>query len=72
MIYKKLDIGKKLRKARMELKLTQEDLALRINKKRSFISRIENNGTNINLKTIQEIVEKGLNGRIKFEIETNI
>jgi ribosome-binding protein aMBF1 (putative translation factor) len=51
-----LKIGLLLRKAREERKLTQEQLANIINKKRSYISRIENNGSNLTLKTLFEIV----------------
>ena len=38
-------------------------------KKREYISRIENNGSNLTLKTLYEIVEKGLGGKVKIQIE---
>jgi len=62
-------IGLLLRKAREERHLTQEELANIINKKRTYISRVENDGSNITLKTLFEIVEKGLGGKLKISIE---
>ena len=42
--------------------MTQEELAKKIDKKRSFISKVENDGSNITLTTLFDIVEKGLGG----------
>ena len=61
-----LRIGLKLRTAREQQKLTQNELAQRINKKRTFISKVENDGENITLKTLYEIVELGLGGKLKI------
>jgi len=60
-----------LKKVREEKKLTQLQLAEIIQKKREFISRIENNSSNLTLKTLFEIVEKGLGGRVNIQIEIN-
>ena len=62
-------IGLRLKKAREEQQLTQQELAERIDKKREYISRLEGNGSNMTLKTLFEIVEKGLGGRVKILIE---
>lgn len=62
-------IGLRLKKAREEKHLTQAQLAERIEKKREYISRIENNGSNLTLKTLYDIVEKGFGGKVKIEIE---
>lgn len=62
-------IGLQLKKAREEKQLTQAQLAERIEKKREYISRIENNGSNLTLKTLYDIVEKGFGGKVKIEIE---
>lgn len=64
-----LKIGLLLRKAREEKKLTQEQLANIINKKRPYISRVENDGSNMTLKTLYDIVEKGLGGKVSISIE---
>jgi DNA-binding XRE family transcriptional regulator len=62
-------IGLKLKKAREEKHLTQTELGELVDKKREYISRIENNGSNLTLKTLYDIVEKGLGGKVKIEIE---
>ena len=62
-------IGLQLKKAREEKHLTQSELGGIIDKKREFISRIENNGSNLTLKTLYDIVEKGLGGKVKIQIE---
>lgn len=63
-----LRIGFKIRNAREKKKMTQTELAERIDKKRTFISKIENDGENITLKTLFDIVERGLGGRLKIEV----
>ena len=62
-------IGVVLRKAREERHLTQRELGEIINKKRTFISRVENDGSNITLKTLYDIVEKGLGGKVSISID---
>lgn len=64
-----LSIGLMIREARERSKLTQSELGERINKKRTFISRIENDGSNVTLKTLRTIVEKGLNGKVTISID---
>lgn len=62
-------IGLLLKKAREEKHLTQEQLAQRVEKKRTYISRVENDGSNMTLKTLYDIVEKGLGGKVNIQIE---
>jgi len=62
-------IGLLLREAREKRNLTQEQLGQIINKKRTYISRVENDGSNITLKTLFDIVEKGLGGKVQISIE---
>ena len=64
-----LRIGFKIREAREGKKMTQAELAKKINKKRSFISKIENDGENITLKTLFDVVEQGLGGKLKIEVQ---
>lgn len=63
-----LRIGFKIRNAREKKEMTQAQLASRIDKKRSFISKVENDGENITLKTLFDIVERGLGGKLKIEV----
>lgn len=62
-------IGLLLRKAREDKHLTQSQLAELVDKKRTYISRVENDGSNLTLKTLFDIVEKGLGGKVKISIE---
>lgn len=62
-------IGLMLRKAREDKKLTQEQLAQIIDKKRTYISRVENDGSNLTLRTLFDIVEKGLGGKVNISID---
>lgn len=68
--FQSFNIGLLLKKAREEKHLTQEQLAELVDKKRTFISRLENDGSNMTLKTLFEIVEKGLGGKVKISIQT--
>ena len=63
-----LMIGYQIRNGRVKLDMTQEDLAERIGKKREFISRIENDGSNLTIKTLRDIVEVGLGGTLRIEV----
>jgi DNA-binding XRE family transcriptional regulator len=56
--FESFKIGLLLKKAREEKSLTQDQLADLVDKKRTYISRIENDGSNITLKTLFDIVEK--------------
>ena len=67
--FESFKIGLLLRKAREEKKLTQAQLGVLVDKKRTYISRVENNGSNLTLKTLYDIVEKGLGGKVKISIE---
>ena len=62
-------IGLLLKKARESRHMTQEELGQLIDKKRTYISRVENNGSNITLSTLYDIVEKGLGGKVNISID---
>jgi len=67
--FESFKIGLLLRNAREEKNLTQEQLGHLVDKKRTYISRVENNGSNLTLKTLYEIVEKGLGGKVTISID---
>jgi DNA-binding XRE family transcriptional regulator len=67
--FESFKIGVLLRKAREDKHLTQSELANLVDRKREYISRIENNGSNLTLKTLFDIVEKGLGGKVNISIE---
>jgi DNA-binding XRE family transcriptional regulator len=62
-------IGLLLKKARESRHMTQEELGQLIDKKRTYISRVENDGSNITLSTLYDIVEKGLGGKVRISID---
>ena len=64
-----LRIGLQIRNARESKSMTQAELAERISKKRTFISKVENDSGNITLKTLFDIVEKGLGGRLIVDVQ---
>jgi len=62
------NIGKMLKEAREKSNLTQEQLAEKVGKKRSYISKIEREeSNNIKINTLAEIVEKGFGKILKIE-----
>lgn len=67
--FESFKIGLLLKKAREYKHLTQDQLAELVDKKRTYISRVENDGSNLTLKTLYDIVEKGLGGKVKISIE---
>jgi len=67
--FESFKIGLMLRQARESKQMTQEDLASLMNKKRTYISRVENDGSNLTLKTLFDIVEKGLGGKVNISID---
>ena len=58
-----------MKKAREEKELTQQQLGDLIDNKRTYISRVENDGSNLTLKTLYEIVERGLGGKVNISID---
>ncbi len=63
-------IGLLLREAREKQNLTQSQLAELVDKKKTYISRIENNGSFLTLKNLFDIVEKGLGGKVNIHYQT--
>ncbi len=62
-------IGILIRNARKKAGLTQEQLALRSGTSRFYISRLENEKTDIELSTFRKIIEAGLGKNLKVLIE---
>ena len=59
-------IGVLIQEARKKQNLTQEELALRVGTTKNYISRIENNASDIRLTTLMKIIREGLGGKITF------
>lgn len=62
-------IGVLIEDARKKLKMTQEELALKAGTNKSYISRIENDASDIRLSTLMRIINKGLGGRLTFSVK---
>ncbi|MCB6974803.1 MULTISPECIES: helix-turn-helix domain-containing protein [Butyricimonas] len=60
-------IGEQLKAERLKAGMTQEQLAAKIGTKKSYISRIENGHTDIQLSTLFKIFQ-GLGRKISFTI----
>lgn len=61
--------GSLIKSARIKAGLTQEQLAQRSGTSRFYISRLENNRTDVELSTFRKIVEAGLGKHFKLIIE---
>ena len=61
--------GDIVRKARIKAGLTQDELARRAGTTRFYISRFENNKSDIELSTFKRIIESGLGKRLNLEIK---
>lgn len=64
-----LRVGLQIRNAREARKMTQSQLAEKIGKERSFISKVERNGSNLTLSTLYDIVTKGLGGKLDIHVQ---
>ena len=61
-------IGEMVRDERRQANLTQEQLADKIGAKKSFISRIENGHSDIQLSTLYKLFEVGLGKKVQLAI----
>jgi len=61
-------IGEILRDARKEISMTQEELANKTGTRKSFISRIENGHSDIQLSTLYRLVEIGIGKKVNLTI----
>ena len=61
-------IGLMIKQVRKELGLTQEELAKKSGTSKHYISRIENNKSDIELLTLKKIVEAGLGKKLRIQI----
>lgn len=59
-------VGVLLEEARVKLGLTQQELAGKCGTNKAYISRIENDASDIKLPTLIRIVNKGFGGQIRL------
>lgn len=63
-----LSIGNIIKKARKKAGITQEELAKKSGTSKHYISRLENNKSDIELLTLKKIIEAGLGKKLRIEI----
>jgi DNA-binding XRE family transcriptional regulator len=61
-------LGVLIQEMREKQNLTQEQLAAKCGTTKSYISRIENNASDIRLSTLMRIVSEGLGGRLNLSV----
>ncbi len=62
-------LGIMLQQLRKTKGMTQEQLAKKCGTTKNYISRIENNASDIRLSTLMRIIRDGLGGHLKLNVE---
>lgn len=62
-------IGVLIQEARRNQQLTQEELAEKVGTTKNYISRIENDASDIKLSTLLRIIQEGLGGHLKLTFD---
>ncbi len=62
-------LGVMLQELRKEQGMTQEQLAEKCGTTKTYISRIENNASDIRLSTLMRIIREGLGGHLKLHVD---
>ena len=62
-------LGAMLQDLRKEQGLTQGELAEKCGTTKTYISRIENNASDIRLSTLMRIIREGLGGHLKLSVD---
>ena len=62
-------LGIMLQELRKEQGMTQEQLAEKCGTTKTYISRIENDASDIRLSTLMRIIRDGLGGRLRLSVE---
>jgi len=67
--YENFKIGALIHDKRLEMGMTQEQLAEKVGTTKSYISKIENNIKEARISTLQKIIELGFGGRLELSIK---
>ncbi len=62
-------IGVLIQEARKKKHLTQQELAEKVGTTKNYISRIENNASDIRLSTLMRIIREGLGGNLQLSLD---
>ena len=66
---KSLNIGALVRRERKKAGLTQEQLAERVGTNKQYISRLENDKSDVELNTLRKVIEGGLGKKLRVEVD---
>jgi len=67
--YESFKMGALIHDTRLEMGMTQEQLAEKVGTTKSYISKIENNIKEARISTLQKIVELGFGGLLELSIK---
>ena len=67
--YENFKMGALIHDTRIEMGMTQEELAIKVGTSKSYISKIENNIKEARISTLQKIVELGFGGHLELSIK---
>lgn len=67
--FKAFKIGVLIQEARKQRNMTQSELAEKAGTTKNYISRIENDASDIRLTTLMRIVSQGLGGHLTFSLD---
>jgi HTH-type transcriptional regulator/antitoxin HipB len=67
--YEAFKLGVMLQELRKDNKLTQEQLAAKCGTTKNYISRIENDASDIRLSTLMRIIREGFGGQLSFVLK---
>jgi len=62
-------VAELVKESRKKAHLTQEQLANRLNVKRTYISKIERASSDVRISTLRKIIETGLGGKLHISVE---
>lgn len=67
--FESFKIGVLIQEARKQRNMTQSELAEKAGTTKNYISRIENDASDIRLTTLMRIVREGLGGHLKLSLD---
>jgi len=68
--FESFKLGAMLQELRKERGLTQEQLAEKCGTTKTYISRIENDASDIRLSTLMRIIREGLGGHLNISVDS--
>jgi ribosome-binding protein aMBF1 (putative translation factor) len=62
-------IAELVKESRKKARLTQQQLAKKLNVNRTYISKIERASSDVRISTLKKIIETGLGGKLHISVE---